>query len=105
MIHYAQSIQNKNFQKFDYGKLNPSEYNQTVAPEYDVTKVQVPVALYWAKNDWLADPDDVNFLRKNVPKVVDDLDCKDYNHLDYLWATNAREVFYDRMIRLMKTFL
>ncbi len=31
-------------------------YNSTVPPEYDLSKVQTPVALMYADNDWLADP-------------------------------------------------
>ena len=91
---------------YDYGsKLNMLRYNQTTAPLYDVTKVNVPTALYWANNDWLADPTDVNYLRKNLPNIIDDFECLDWNHLDFLWAENTDILLYNRMIKLMKSYL
>ena len=31
-------------------------YGQDEPPEYDVTQITAPVALYWSDNDWLAEP-------------------------------------------------
>ncbi len=92
---------------YDYGnaKENFDHYNQTTAPLYDVKKIRLPVALYWADEDWLADPTDVNFLRKNLPNIVDDYEITDWNHLDFLWAINAPDYLYNRMIGLMKKYL
>ena len=84
---------------FDYGKHNVAKYNQTTAPLYDVTKVKVPVALYWA------DPADVNYLRRRLPNIVDDFECLGWNHLDFLWATNTDTLLYERMLKLMKSYL
>jgi pimeloyl-ACP methyl ester carboxylesterase len=92
---------------YDYG--SPSEnkvhYNQTTPPLYDLTKIKVPVALYWGGKDWLADPTDVQFIRKNLPNIVDDYDIQDYDHLDFIWSINANEVFYKRMIHLMNSYI
>ena len=91
---------------FDYGscKENMLHYNQTKAPEYDITRVNVPVALYWSQNDWLAGPTDVNFLRKGLPNVVDDFNVEIFNHLDFIWGINAKAELYDRMIKLMQKY-
>ena len=91
---------------YDYGSAleNKKYYNQTLPPQYDLKKVNVPVALYWAQNDWLADTQDVKFLKKNLPNIVDDLNIEFYNHLDFIWATNAKPILYDRMIKLMEKF-
>ncbi len=105
IIHYAQSVISGKHQKFDYGSRNMQKYNQTTAPLYDVTKVNVPVALYWADKDWLADPNDVNYLRKNLPKLVDDYECVGWNHLDFLWAKNTDTMLYNRMLALIKKYL
>lgn len=101
LVHYAQSVVTGNFQMYDYGSKNIEKYNQTTAPLYNLTKVNVPVALYWADKDWLADPTDVNFLRKYLPNVIDDYECEDWNHLDFLWAVNTNDLLYKRMIGLM----
>ncbi len=79
-------------------------YNQTTPPLYDITLVKVPVALYWGQNDWLADPDDVQHLRKNLPNIVDDLNIEIYDHLDFIWALDVKEKLYDRMMKLMLNY-
>ena len=91
---------------YDYAsaKENMRHYNQTVAPVYDISNIKVPVALYWSQNDWLADATDVQYLRKNLPNIVDDFSIDSYNHLDFVWATNAKEAFYDRMLKLMQQY-
>jgi pimeloyl-ACP methyl ester carboxylesterase len=91
---------------FEYG--SPSEnmkhYNQSTPPLYDISKIQVPTALYYGQNDWLADVNDVDFLKKSLPNIVDDLNIKIYNHADFIWGTNTKEVLYDRMIQLMQKY-
>lgn len=91
---------------YDYGsaKENKKHYNQTSPPEYNLNRVNVPIALYWAQNDWLADPIDVQYLKKKLPNIVDELNIQFYNHLDFVWAINAKSVLYDRMIKLMLKF-
>ena len=107
LAHFAQSVISGQHQMYDYGsgKENFAHYNQTTAPLYHVQAVKMPVALYYANNDWLADPQDVNYLRKNLPNIVDDFEISDWNHLDFLWATNANTRLYERMIKLMKKYL
>lgn len=42
------------FQHFDWGKdTNLLHYGQEQPPEYDVTKIKVPITMFWANNDWL----------------------------------------------------
>ena len=92
---------------YDFGTKgnNLKHYNQTEPPLYDLNKVQVPVALYWAVNDWLADPKDVEFLRQNLPNIVDDYEVLDWNHLDFVWAVNTKQEIYDRMVKLMDSYI
>ena len=91
---------------YDYASAeeNMKHYNQTIPPVYDITKVKVPTALYWAENDFLADPTDIQFLQKSLPNIVDDFNIKLYNHLDFVWAYNTKEQFYDRMVALMSKY-
>lgn len=42
------------FRQFDHGVLNNLDiYNEPAPPDYDLTLVTAPVAIYYAKNDWL----------------------------------------------------
>lgn len=86
---------------YDYGKDNMAHYNQTDAPLYNITQMKVPVALYYANDDWLADPTDVKFLQANLPNIVDNYEIDNFNHLDFVWAVNATQAFYTRMVNLM----
>ncbi|XP_058789430.1 lipase 3-like isoform X2 [Phymastichus coffea] len=52
--HWLQQIVVNDLRKFDYGlPTNLKIYNKTEPPVYDISKVQVPVALLWSTNDWM----------------------------------------------------
>jgi lysosomal acid lipase/cholesteryl ester hydrolase len=107
LAHFAQMVISGKHQMYDYGsaEANYKHYHQRSAPVYNVSEVNVPVALYWANNDWLADPLDVQYLRKNLPNLVEDFCVEDWDHLDFTWSINGREAMYDRMISLMNSYL
>jgi hypothetical protein len=106
MIHFSQMVISGKFQKFDYGspQSNMDHYNQTEPPVYDLGLIKTPIALYSASNDWLADPEDVQLLRKTLPNIVDDYEIETWNHLDFIWAVDTKELLYDRMIKLMMNY-
>ena len=105
MIHFSQSSISDKFQMYDYGsKQNLVHYNQSSAPLYDLKNVKVPVALYWALNDWLADPTDVKFLQTNLPNIIDDFSISDWNHLDFVWGIDTKVALYERIIQLFNNF-
>lgn len=106
MVHFAQMIMSKNVQMFDYGKIgNVIHYNQTTAPVYDLKKMTIPTAIYYGELDRLADPTDVEYIRNNLPHIVDDYCIKGWQHVDFVWALNAKQILYDRMIQLMNKYL
>ena len=50
-------FQTDKFCRYDFGpEKNLEIYGQEEPPEYDVTQITAPVALYWSDNDWLAEP-------------------------------------------------
>ncbi|CAN7988476.1 unnamed protein product [Ixodes hexagonus] len=104
MVHFAQMVLHKRFQKYDYGsEKNRMVYGQVTPPEYNVSRVAVPVALYWSLNDWFADPTDVALLSKRLPNLVLDLRISDplFTHLDFIIGTQAKALVYDPMMQLM----
>lgn len=90
---------------FDYGDENHKYYNQSTAPIYEIRNVKVPVALYSGQDDWLTVPEDVEYLRKYLPNIVDDYEINDWNHLDFVWAVKGSEALYSRMIQLMFKYI
>lgn len=105
IIHYAQMVNSKKFQKYDYGpKGNMLQYNQTSAPEYHLENITTKVALIWSENDKLADPSDVHLLEKKLKNMVlsTPVKLKKFNHLDFVWAVDANSLVYEYVLSLLK---
>jgi len=66
---------------------------------YDVSKLQIPVGLYWGAQDWLADPNDVKSLIPLIQKnlIVNDY-LTDFSHLDFIWGLKAAEEVYQPIL-------
>ncbi|CAH2089902.1 unnamed protein product [Euphydryas editha] len=102
----GQAVASREFRKYDYGStINNMIYDQSEPPKYDMTKVDVPVALYYSEEDWLAHPKDVERLQKELPNVVDHymVPEKHFTHMDFQFSRNAPEVIYKRLIESVVT--
>ena len=106
MIHFAQGVQSNVFRAYDYGSAqkNQLHYNQTTPPEYDVSRVNIPTALFWSGKDWLADPIDVTYLLDNLQNLVYEKYIPDYNHLDFVWALTANQMIYADLLTIMQKY-
>ncbi|XP_014226292.1 lipase 3-like isoform X1 [Trichogramma pretiosum] len=107
LTHYGQLIKSHKFEQFDWGKEeNKRIYGDDDPPEYDLSKVNVPVALFWARNDWLADTRDVRRLRRELPRVIADhpINYNKFNHIDFLWGLDAKKLVYSPLIQLIESF-
>uniref|UniRef100_T1IYD6 Partial AB-hydrolase lipase domain-containing protein n=1 Tax=Strigamia maritima TaxID=126957 RepID=T1IYD6_STRMM len=104
MTHYYQLKYSKGFQYYDYGKAgNLKHYNTTEPPSYNLSRISAPVALFWSSNDYLADPKDVAALApqlRNVPLIYR-VPFDQFNHLDFMWAIDAKSLLYDKLITVM----
>ncbi|XP_023938982.1 lipase 3 [Bicyclus anynana] len=92
-VHFAQEITaGGRFQQFDYGKKdNLKMYGTERPPEYDLSKITLPIKLFWAQNDLLSSEKDVQLLTEKLPSTTEVYKVPDpeFNHLDYLWAIDA----------------
>ncbi|XP_012054536.1 PREDICTED: lipase 3-like [Atta cephalotes] len=110
IIHYGQLINSgtlspNKFKQFDYGILgNTNVYGLPNPPNYDLSKIKVPIYLYYSKNDWLANVKDVKKLYKELgnPSGKTLIADKKFNHLDYMWAKDVKKLVYDQIIERMK---
>uniref|UniRef100_A0A6P8IGI2 Lipase n=1 Tax=Actinia tenebrosa TaxID=6105 RepID=A0A6P8IGI2_ACTTE len=105
LIHFAQLHRSGKFQMYDYGseEKNQKHYGQGTPPEYDVSSVAVPTALYWGGNDDLADPKDVKSLMKKLPHQMYNKFIPEWNHLDFIWALDSAPLVYDDVIRHIRS--
>ncbi|XP_072145028.1 gastric triacylglycerol lipase-like [Dermacentor andersoni] len=106
MFHIAQIMKANRFQKFDWGLLkNKIKYGQAKPPQYDLSKVTAPVALYWSEGDALVRPEDVTHLKMLLPNVV--LSYKvavpGFTHVDFAWSINAKNHLYKAILYMMMT--
>nr|XP_054922653.1 gastric triacylglycerol lipase-like [Dermacentor andersoni] len=102
----APIIKANQFQKFDWGLLkNKIKYGQAKPPQYDLSKVTAPVALYWSEGDALVGPEDVTHLKMLLPNVV--LSYKvpvpGFTHVDFAWSINAKNHLYKAVLYMMMT--
>jgi len=106
-VHYAQLHLSERFEAYDFGPTqNVVRYNQTAPPQYDLSKVTAPTALYKGDNDDLCDLRDIERLAKELPNVVEDhlVDIEGWTHLDFAIAMDADVLVYDRLLNLFKDF-
>lgn len=106
LIHYAQEIHNNGrFQQYDYGPQgNMRQYGTTKPPEYQMTKVTLPIALLSAENDWLSGDVDVTRLFVQLANPIEHytVPLKEFNHVDFLWAIDAPVLVYNKLLQLME---
>ncbi|CAG4979224.1 unnamed protein product [Colias eurytheme] len=103
-VHFAQEVKSGgNFQQFDYESNNPRVYGSPTPPEYDLSKVTVPITLFWSENDLLSSEKDVQMLYDRLPattrmyKIAD----PEFNHLDYLWAKDAPTLLNKKLLEYL----
>ncbi|XP_017844959.2 lipase 1 [Drosophila busckii] len=103
-IHYLQMQQSNRFCRYDLGKQNQRVYGRATPPEYPVERITAPVALFYAKNDFLSAVEDVQRLAKRLPNLVENhlYSYKKWNHIDILWGISARRVAQPRMLQVLQ---
>nr|CAD7204041.1 unnamed protein product [Timema douglasi] len=107
LLHYAQGINSAKYREFSYGMIkNLATYGSLTPPDYDLSKITAPVFLHWSDNDWMADTKDVRELESKLPNVKGSIrvPLATFNHLDYMWAIDAKPLLYDTVLENMKKF-
>ena len=90
MIHYYQMINYDDYkvQRFDYGALeNIQKYGKVEPPLFNFSNIPGPIALFSGSLDRLADPKDVEWLRKSLrPGVVVYDKEMNFGHSTFMWG-------------------
>ncbi|KAI8427546.1 hypothetical protein MSG28_002059 [Choristoneura fumiferana] len=93
------------FVRFDYGLLaNKRKYGTYKPPPYNLKAITAPVFLHYADNDWLSTPKDVDKLLTEMDSAVGKykVPLPKFNHLDFVFAIDAKKLIYDRVLKIMK---
>ena len=99
----GQLYQSGLFQKYDYGfAYNYGIYLDNEPPVIDLSKIKVPVAMWVAGFDHIADVKDNQRLRKELPNVVDYTFLPDEDHLSLTFSKNL--TYFHETLRLMDKY-
>lgn len=104
-MHYGQLIRSHRFCQYDHGKdRNLQIYGRPTPPEYNLKNCTAKVALVYADADTLAAAEDVKRLPKKLPNVIklNRVNDDTFNHVDFIWARDAKELVYDSIIDWMR---
>ncbi|XP_034952336.1 lipase 3-like [Chelonus insularis] len=105
--HYGQNMKFKSFTQYDYGyPLNFKIYGKKKPPIYDVKKITAKIAILYSENDPLVIEENVQELVKKLQNLVfkRKVPFKSFNHLDFIWAKDAKYLVYDTIIDLLSQY-
>ncbi|KAF2887861.1 hypothetical protein ILUMI_18312, partial [Ignelater luminosus] len=100
--HFAQLITTDKFQKYDYGKVKNLEiYGQPTPPQYNISKMTAPVAIYVGDRDIYSKKEDIDKTAAAVPNLAVYRYIKGFSHLDLVWGIDAPSVVFNDILEQM----
>lgn len=105
LFHFGQLIRSHRFCQYDYGtQRNLKVYNRPMPPDYNLSNCTARVAIVYADHDTLSPAKDIRHLPHVLPNVLDihRVDDDTFNHIDFIWATDAKELVYDYITEWMR---
>lgn len=105
IAHYGQAVNSGKFSQFDHGSIkNMAKYGTATPPSYQLNQIRASISLYYGNDDWLASVDDVTKLKGKLQTVRNDYQVSrsKWNHIDFLWATDARTTVYSKILQNMR---
>ena len=99
LLHYAQMVNQKSFAAYNWRveEENLARYQIIKPPDYVITEMEVPCALFWSERDNMASFADVKRLREEL-RNLKSVEKVDLSHIDYLWGENAHEELYQKIL-------
>ncbi|NP_001365020.1 lipase member K isoform 2 precursor [Homo sapiens] len=107
MLHWAQAVNSGQLQAFDWGNSdqNMMHFHQLTPPLYNITKMEVPTAIWNGGQDIVADPKDVENLLPQIANLIYYKLIPHYNHVDFYLGEDAPQEIYQDLIILMEEYL
>ncbi|GLV35379.1 Lipase 4 [Carabus blaptoides fortunei] len=103
--HFYQLITTGKFTRFNYGpEANLRIYNSTVPPDYNLSKITAPVALFYSDNDYQSNATDTEHLYKELGNPVAKVLIDKISHYSFFHGRHIREMLYNKVIELMKYY-
>ncbi|XP_015455321.1 lipase member J isoform X3 [Pteropus alecto] len=104
MLHWSQLFNSSYMKAFDWGSpvLNVIHYNQTTAPLYNVTNMNVSTATWNGEKDLMADPEDTGILLSEIANHIYHKTISYYNHIDFLFGLDVYHQVYQEIIDIIQ---
>ncbi|XP_022210801.1 lipase 3-like [Drosophila obscura] len=105
--HYAQVFKTGRFAKYDYGNATNLEvYGTSKPPLYDLSNVAPTdmVHMFYSDNDQLLSVEDAERLGQRINAIQNHVEVKNWNHLDYVYATDVVQVIYEQLIQSIRDY-
>ncbi|KAL9925202.1 lipase 3 isoform 1-T3 [Glossina fuscipes fuscipes] len=106
IIHYLQLYSSGDFKQYDYGiDINVKKYNQETPPHYELKNIKTCVDMYYSDNDYMSAVKDVEYLARLLPCArLFRIPYNDWNHYDFLWSVNVKEIINKRIIEKIERY-
>ncbi|CAG8517399.1 16208_t:CDS:2 [Funneliformis mosseae] len=100
LVHWFQIIGSRKFQMFNDSP--PYSYTSTSlgysCQKFPTLQITTPIAIFYGGRDSLGD---MNMLLKQIPAPVLVREVLDYEHLDFLWATDVHQKIFPEIFDLL----
>ncbi|KAF2901737.1 hypothetical protein ILUMI_04465 [Ignelater luminosus] len=107
VTHISQLLKSEEFQQFDYGEEgNLKKYRSEKPPQYDLSKLRVPIYLIRSDNDNLSTKSGIERFNASIPERVKPYDIyvvnyKKFNHIDFVFSKDVVPLLYNHLIQFM----
>ncbi|XP_063933999.1 lipase member J-like [Zophobas morio] len=110
LIHFSQEVNaGGHFQYYDYGiSKNLNLYKSIHPPSYNLSKIRVPVHLFYGEGDRLSSEQDVLKLydsltmkKKSLTCIPEDKSVR-FNHADFTLARDIKELLYEVLLKTIR---
>ncbi|XP_048191330.1 lipase member K [Perognathus longimembris pacificus] len=107
MLHWAQAVNSGQLQAYDWGNpdKNMMHFHQLTPPFYNITKMEVPTAIWSGGQDVVADIKDTEELLPKVANLIYYKNIPHYNHMDFYLGKDAPQEIYQDLIRMIEEHL
>ncbi|XP_054263930.1 lipase 3-like [Macrosteles quadrilineatus] len=106
VVHFLQIMNSGRFCMFDYGpEDNMLRYNRSTPPEYDLSSVDIPVAIFYSHWDTMVSYQDVEWLASQLKNTILAYSVPKYKfaHLSFMWDPNIDSLVYNRVINVLQS--
>ncbi|XP_031625878.1 lipase 3-like [Contarinia nasturtii] len=106
-IHYIQLIRDGGFRQFDYEdkKINQKIYGSITPPDYNLTRITVPINIFHSKDDTTASFENVIQLKSVLPNLKSTylVPVADFIHVDFTYSRYVRKILNGRLIETINS--